>query len=105
MEWASKLSRAAQLQPIVGVFVNDIRQWGDYETKSFDLHRKLGAHADDRRANAKQPGTQKGSAKAKRVPWARRHEQLQADGAAAHVFRDALSPAGIFRRTVPRTGI
>jgi hypothetical protein len=50
-----------------GGFINEVKQWGDYETKSFDLHRKLSARADDRRANAKQPGTQKGSAKTERV--------------------------------------
>src|SRR5439155_707746 len=33
-------------------FINEVKHWANYETRSIDLHRKLSARADGGRANA-----------------------------------------------------
>jgi hypothetical protein len=63
---------AAQLRRITGVRINEVKHWGTYETKPFDLYRNLNARADGRRANARQPTTQKSLAKGDRLPRAQR---------------------------------
>ena len=79
--------------------INEVKHWANYETKSIDLHRKLSARADGRRANAIQ--SQNGPAKDVDIFRISGPERCPACGAAAHIFARALSPAAVFKRAVP----
>jgi len=83
--------------------INEVKQ--QYETKSFDLYRKLSARVNRRRANAKQPATQKGPAKDDDLLWVSRDERCPPDNAATHVFNGAFSAADLFNRALPRAGV
>ena len=83
--------------------INEVKQ--QYETKSFDLYRKLSARANRRRANAKRPATEKGPAKDDDILWVSRDERCPPDSAATHVFNGAFSAADLFNCALPRAGV
>jgi hypothetical protein len=94
-----EVTKAAQLRRTSGVFINEVKHWANYETKSIDLHRKLGARADSRRPNAiRLQNGPKEDDDIFRIPGA---ERCPACGAAAHIFACALPPPGVFKRAVP----
>ena len=96
-----EVTKAAQLQRTAGVLINEVKHWANYETKSIDLHGKLGARADSRRPNAiRLQNGPKEDDDIFRIPGA---ERCPACGAAAHIFAWALPPAGVFKRAVPPT--
>jgi len=78
---------------------NEVKHWGNYEAKSIDLHRKLSARANGRRANAQQ--SQEGPAEDDDIFRIPGPERCPARCTAAHIFACALSPAGVFKRAVP----
>jgi hypothetical protein len=83
--------------------INEVKQRGSYETKSFDLHRDFNSRAHGKRANVLQ--AEKDPSKAHDVFCTPGHECCPADAISAHLFKRAFSTAGSFKRAAARVDV
>ena len=94
------VARASATRIAARCLINEVKQRGYYETKSFDLHRDFNSRAHGKRANTVQ--AEKGPSEGHDVFCTQRPERGPSDAIATHVFKRAFSTVGGFKRAIPR---